>query len=435
MAIKRAKIVANLKLYLACFDCLNFNVYIAISQQVRISQRIAKQSRRDTYPQFIMPKAKQVVSLSGLVDTDMEDDALNMDAFPTPDSNQENVSSAKKRGRPARATAKRSAKTKVAGSRTNGDSNTPKKAVPRKKAGATRAPLKEQTNVQHGEDTEEVDEFAKDDLAMDELVETKQPAKRKAPAKKGGRQTKKKPVDQIKAVEEQPAEQPKATEKDGEFEYTPTATRQTKRSGRSAVQKPKGNIRHTSVEPRRQENVIPETQVAMDIDQSEPLEEDEDEDAVPQSIFRRTNNAREKTNQRQPTLARRRAGSVSETERGGDDPATRRKLGEMTKKFEKLEIKYRALRDEGIKEAATNFENYKTQSQANAKGRKNSAPIAVLMLTMSSCERPHQLIKERARYPKSTVQRLSFSRERDHHPRRRSSQNSSTRRPTIDLSL
>ena len=333
-----------------------------------------------------MPKAKQVVSLSGLVDTDMEDDALNMDAFPTPDSNQENVSSAKKRGRPAKATAKRSAKTKAVGSRTNGDSITPRKAVPRKKAGTKRAPLKEQTNVQHGEDTEEVDEFAKDDMAMDELVETKQPAKRKAPAKKGGRQTKKKPVEQSKVVEEQPTEQPKATEKDGEFEYTPTATRQTKRSGRPAVQKPKDNIRHTSVDPRRQEKVIPETQVAMEIDQSEPPEEDEDEDAVPQSIFRRTNNARDKTNQRQPTLARKRAGSVSETERGGDDPATRRKLGEMTKKFEKLEIKYRALRDEGIKEAATNFENYKTQSQANVKGRKNSTPIAVnLMLTVFSC--------------------------------------------------
>lgn len=385
-----------------------------------------------------MPKAKQVVSLSGLVDTDMEDDTLNMDAFPTPDSNQENVGSAKKRGRPAKATAKRSAKTKASGRRTSGDSVAPKKAAPRKKAGPKRAPLKEQTNVQHGEDTEEVDEFAKDDMAMDELVETKQPAKRKAPAKKGGRQTKKKPVDQTKEVEEQPAEQPKVTEKDGEFEYTPTSTRQTKRSGRPAVQKPKGNIRNTSVDPRRQEKVIPETQVAMEIDQSEPLEEgeDEDEDAVPQSIFRRTNNARDKTNQRQPTVARRRAGSVSDTERGGSDPATRRKLGEMTKKFEKLETKYRTLRDEGIKEAATNFENYKIQSQSNTKGRGDSGPTALnLMLTLSSCERLHQLTKERARYPKSTVQRLGFSRKRNYHPRRRSSQNSSTRRSTIDLSL
>ena len=319
-----------------------------------------------------MPKAKQVLSLSGLVDTDMEDDTLNMDAFPTPDSNQENVGSAKKRGRPAKATAKRSAKTKASGRRTSGDSTAAKKAVPRKKAGPKRAPLKEQSNVQHGEDTEEVDEFAKDDMAVDELVVTKQPAKRKAPAKKGGRQAKKKPVDQTKAVEEQPAEQPKVMEKDGEFEYTPTATRQTKRSGRPAVQKPKGNIRHTSVDSRAQEKVIPETQVAMEIDQSEPLEEDGDEDAVPQSIFRRTNNVREKTNQRQPTVARRRAGSASDTERGGSDPATRRKLGEMTKKFEKLEMKYRTLRDEGIKEAATNFENYKIQSQSNSKGRGSS---------------------------------------------------------------
>lgn len=370
-----------------------------------------------------MPKAKPVASLSGLVDTDMEDDTLNMDAFPTPESNQENVGSAKKRGRPAKATAKKFTKTKVTGRRTSGDSIAPKKAAPKKKAGAKRAPLKEQTNVQHAEDTEEVDEFAgdgKEDMAMDELVEIKQQAKRKAPAKKAGKQSKKKPVNQTNVIEEEPAQQPKAIEKDGEFEYTPTATRQTKRIGRPAAQKPKANVRQTSVEARGQVKIIPETQVAMEIDQSEPLEEDED--AVPQSVFRRINNARDNTHQRQPTVARRRAGSASDTEQGGNDPATRRKLGEMTKKFEKLDMKYRALREEGIKEAAANFEKYKTQSHANAKGKKiQSLNSVTVMLILFSCERPHRFTKERGRYPKGIIQRLSVSRERDHYPRRRSS--------------
>ncbi|CAF9933923.1 MAG: hypothetical protein ALECFALPRED_005792 [Alectoria fallacina] len=314
-----------------------------------------------------MPKVKPVASLSALVDTEMEDDTLNMDVFPTPDSNQENAGSAKKKGRPAKATAKKFTKTKGIGRRISGDSVPPKKAASKKKAGTKRAPLKEQTNVQHAEDTEEVDEFAgevNEDTAMDELVEVELPVKRKAPAKKAGKQSKKKPVEQTKVVEEEP----KVMEKDGEFEYTPTASRQTKRSGRPAAQKPKANKRQTSVEPRRQEKVIPETQVAMEIDQPEPLEEDEeDEDAVPQSVFRRTNNVRGNTHHRQPTIARRRAGSASDTERGGNDPATRRKLGEMTMKFEKLDMRYKALREEGVKEAAANFEKYKTQSQANAK--------------------------------------------------------------------
>lgn len=322
-----------------------------------------------------MPKAKPVVSLSGLVDSDMEEDALNMDAFPAQESNQENDSSAKKRGRPAKAPAKKIANTRATGRRTTGDPIAPKKAPPKKKANAKRVPLKEQTNVQQAEDTEEVDEFTgerDDNMEVDELVETRQLAKRKAPAKRAGKQSKKKTEERTNVVAEQPDEQPKAMEKDGEFEYTPTAKGQTKRQGRAGAQKAKAHVRQISVEPRRQERVIPETQVAMEIDQSEPLEEDveeEDGDAVPQSVFRRINNARDNPRRHQPLVARRRAGSASDNERGGNDPAMRRKLGEMTTKFEKLDMKYRTLREEGIKEANANFEKYKTQSQANAKGR------------------------------------------------------------------
>lgn len=360
-----------------------------------------------------MPKAKPVALLSGLVDTDMEDDTLNMDAFPTPDSNQENAGSAKKKGRPAKATAKKFTKAKVNGRRTSSDSIPPKKPAPKKKGGTKRAPLKEQTNVQHAEDTEEVDEFAGDgneDMAMDELVEVDQPAKRKAPAKKAGKQSKKKLVEQKKVVEEEPAQQPKAMEKDGEFEYTPTATRQTKRPGRPAAQRPKANKRQTSVEPRQQEKIIPETQVTMEIDQSErPEEDEEDEEAMPQSVFRRTNNARDNARQRQPIVVSRRAGNVSDTEQGGNDPATRRKLGEMTMKVEKLDMKYRALREEGIKQANANFEKHKTQSQANAKGNIPLLAPTTAILTVHSCERPHRLTEERTRYPKSALKRLRVS--------------------------
>ena len=381
-----------------------------------------------------MPKAKAVASLSGLVDTDMEEDTLNMDALPTPDSNQENVGSARKKGRPAKATAKRVTKSKAAvGRRASGDSIPPKKAALKKKTVAKRAPLKEKTSAQHAEDTEEVDEFAgegNEDSAMDELVATKQPAKRKAPAtkagKKPGKQSKKNPVEQMKMVEEESAQQPKAVEKDGEFEYTPTTTRQKKRPGRPAAQKSKAIMRQTSVEPRQQENIIPETQVAMDVDQSElPEEDEEDEEALPQSVFRQTNTARGKIHQPQPLVSRRRAGSASDNERGGSDPATRRKLGEMTTKFEKLDMKYKTLREQGVKEANANFEKYKTLSQANAKGKVSLLAITAI-LTLFSCERPHRLPKERTRYAKSPYKRLSIPRKRNHHPRCRSSQNASS---------
>ena len=371
-----------------------------------------------------MPKAKPVVSLSALVDTDMEDDTLNMHALPTPDSNQENVGLAKKKGRPATATTKKITKPKANARRTSGRSIAPKKVSPKKKAGTKRAPLKEQTNVQHAEDTEEVDEFVgemNEDMAIDELDETQQPPKRSAAARKVGKQPKKKPVRKMKVAEEESAPQPKAVEKDGEFEFTPSTTRQTKRPGRPARQQSRAQA---SEEPQK---VIPETQFVMEVDADE-------EEAQPQSVFRRTNNSWEKSHQHQPLNSRRRAGSASDNEGRANDSAMRRKLGEMNNKFEKLEMKYKNLREEGIVEANANFEKYKTQSQANAKGNAFFWPIRV-MLTLHSRARSHRLVEERARYPKSAFNRLSLSRERDHHPRCRFSQDSSAGRSAVDVSL
>ena len=314
-----------------------------------------------------MPKAKPIASLSGLIDTDVEDDTLNMeaDAFPTPDSNQENAGPAKKKGGRGKATAKRFIKAKPASRRVSGESVAPRKAAPKKTA-AKRRPLKEQTKIQHAEDTEEVDEFEgqeQEDTNMDELVEPKQAAKRKAPAKKAGRPPKPSPVQQVNVME-----------KDGEFEDTSTAIRQikgTKKVSVSNAQKPNTNKRQASVEPRRHEKVIPETQVPMDTEPSGFPDEDEyNEDAVPQSVYRRTNNARNNTHQRQPLAARRRAGNASDTERGGGDPATRRKLGEMTKKFETMELKYRNLRENVSKQAEANLATHLTKSQSRAKGKE-----------------------------------------------------------------
>ena len=313
----------------------------------------------------IMPKAKPIASLSGLIDTDMEDDTVNMeaDAFPTPDSNQENAGPAKKRGGRGKATAKKFTKARPASRRVSSESAAPKRAAPKKAAGK-RAPLKEHSNIQQAEDTEEVDEFDApdyEDTNMDELVEPKQAAKRKPPEKKPGRPAKSKPLSQANTME-----------KDGEFEYTPTALRQSKaisKSSGSNSTRPNATKRQPSVDSRQPEKFIPETQVPMDTEPSEYPQEDEvDEDAVPQSVFRRTNNARNTAHQRQPLVGRRRAGSASDTERGGGDPATRRKLGEVTKKLENLELKYKHLRETAVKEADANFAKYKAQSQIKAKG-------------------------------------------------------------------
>lgn len=303
-----------------------------------------------------MPKEKAVTSLSGLIDTDMEDDSLNAGAFPTPDSNQENAGPSKKKGGRPKATAKRFTKAK----RVSVGSVAPKLgAGPKKTAGRKRAPLKEQSSNQHAEDTEEVDDFAEKPEGVnvtDELVAPK-PAKRKAPEKKTGRGAKKEPV-----------KQPSVVAKDGEFEYTPTTVRQTKGSKKPVAQKGNASERQPSAEPRHYGKVIQETQVPMDVDHFVLPEEEEEDEELPQSVFRRSNNARINSRQRQPTVARRQGGSASDTERANGDPATRRKLGETTKKFESLELKYQNLRETGIKQAEANMEKLRAQSESKAQG-------------------------------------------------------------------
>ena len=94
-----------------------------------------------------MPKGKPAASKPEPVDTNMDDDTINLDAFPTPDSNQENAGSARNKDRSGKATAKKSVKSKAVGRRASSDSILPKKAIAKKKTVAKRAPLKEKTSI------------------------------------------------------------------------------------------------------------------------------------------------------------------------------------------------------------------------------------------------------------------------------------------------
>lgn len=321
-------------------------------------------------PRPTMPKPKAVASLSGFADSDVDMDVENeANALPTPESNQENVGAAKKgRGKIKPAASKFSRpKPKAPPRRTSGGSvPAMKKAAPKKKVAPKRAPLNEQANDCNLSDTEEVDEFdaavpqdPKRRESPNELLPTKQPAKR-------GR----KPTTRMtKQAELEPPPSAKGTEKDGEFEYTPTVVRQSKLSkkGPPVARRPAASKRQSSAEPRCEE-VIPETQEAPTAMDTSVFPEDDHEDAVPQSVFRPTGNPRANSRTRQALVARRRAGSASDTERTANDPAIRRKLGDLTKKCENLDSKYRNLREVGIKEAEANFERLKLSSEAKAKG-------------------------------------------------------------------
>ncbi|KAL8799841.1 MAG: hypothetical protein Q9182_005590 [Xanthomendoza sp. 2 TL-2023] len=297
---------------------------------------------------------------------DMEEDTSLPDALPTPESNQENTKPAGKgrgRGKPATTT---TAKGKA---KSTGVAAT-KKVVPRKTR-SKRAPLQEQSNDRNPDDTEEVDEFDGDRrndiggqetaVSADELVAVKQPVKKTRTAARGKNQAKKKQTDS------ETLQQIKNTLKDDEFEYTPVTARQTK-----PPKKPRGrpptNQANTVPESQLFDKVIPDTQeVAMDVEPAESSTQNEEGEEVPQSVFRETKNAQADSRPRQPLVFPKLAGDLSDHERGVGDAALRRKLGEMTKKLENLDMKYKRITEVGIKEAEANFDKLKLSSEAKSK--------------------------------------------------------------------
>lgn len=303
-----------------------------------------------------MPKAKPF-SLSGMVDTDVEEDTLNPEALPTPDSNQENMAPAKKKGRP-KATAKRFTKAK----RLSGGSSTTKTApVPKSKAGAKRGPLKGKKEDGHNSDDEQEDKASAQsdaDATMDELNAPRRATKRKA-----------QDTEDERPAKAHAKERSVALVNDGEFQYTPTGNRESKAKGRAGRRNIGTTVQRPSVEPSHT-RVIPDTQQD---DVSVMQEPGDDEDAhAPQSAYRRSNNAIMPSRQRQPPPSRRRAPSASDTERAAGDPALRRRLGEMTRKYENIDQKYQSLRDTRMTEAESNYEKLRKQSETNTKGVKLS---------------------------------------------------------------
>ncbi|KAH6673684.1 chromosome segregation protein Csm1/Pcs1-domain-containing protein [Halenospora varia] len=310
-----------------------------------------------------MSKLKQRKgTLSGLIDSDSEDEQfVEQSTLPIPDSGVGNMGPEKKaRGRPKAAPSKvvkskAPTKAKIPARRTSGRLNQVIAPTPTQKRGKRKA-LADKTNQQHANDTEEVDEFAQDDDVVmqdaeveDTIVAIKETkskaAKKKAPAGRG-----KAVKDVAKTVE------------DNEVSVgaVPQPKLQPARRGRPAKKEIPEEV--------SSEKVIMESQVpTMEID----VEADDEVD-VEQTVTRTSHNlarARGDSRAPQPSLKRRRAGSASDTERS--DPALRRKLGEMTKKYETLHIKYQDLKEIGVKESDKNFDRLKKQSEENAKIAKD----------------------------------------------------------------
>ncbi|CZR62508.1 uncharacterized protein PAC_12405 [Phialocephala subalpina] len=299
-----------------------------------------------------MPRIKQS-TLSALVDSDSDDAQF---AMPTPDSTADKAPAKKggARGRPKAAPTKVT-KTKAPARRTSGRLVAKAKANAAAPAKSKRPALKDKTNQQYASETEEVDDFANDDLVMEgaEVDDTVVAVKQTKP-----KATKKKTV----------ASRSKAAKDTSRTDYSLENITPTAPMIKSRVTKKKAPAKKAIPREPSPEKVIMETQVEqMEVDDADEEVEIEEMQAVSKLAHNTSHVSRPHSisRPRQQSAHRRRAGSASDTER--NDPALRRKLGEVTKKYENLQLKYSDLREIGLKEAERNCERIKKNSEEKTK--------------------------------------------------------------------
>lgn len=159
-------------------------------------------------------------------------------------------------------------------------------------------------------------------------------------------------VDMEDVPEEEPAPKPKGGR--GRPKKAEAAKPARAPPGRKAAAK-------NAAEEHVEVSEIPETQ------QPEPIiEEEEDhlEDLPPRQFS---------DHLRMPSSPSKRPGYSSSSD-GGGEPALRRKLGEMTQKFESLDQKYRDLKEVAVREAERNFDRLKKQTDEKSKGTPPHSP-------------------------------------------------------------
>lgn len=228
------------------------------------------------------------------------------------------------------------------------------KSAPKRKAAPKQAPrqaLKDRTNLPEGNESEEGDALDEDEMAGD-----KPKAKRakttttKATTRKNGA-----------ADTEEPKKAP---------------AKRGRQAKRAPSPEPLMTIPETQRDPEQLEDV--EQSIEADPDNMDIEKESTPKQvqkfyqhapSVPIQPLQPQPSARPgvRAGSAQPAYSRARSGSASGNERRGADPELRRQLNEMTKKYEKLQLKYENLEDVGKTQAETNFDKLKRASDQKAK--------------------------------------------------------------------
>jgi hypothetical protein len=290
----------------------------------------------------IMPKRKAITRISGLVDSDSDDDV----ADPVASHDEQQRPTKKARGRPKASginkTEEQSTATTVSRRQRSASASTTTNETT-----AAAAAKKPSARGRPRGTSEQEDDEGNDALPEAHQDQANAPKDTSSPtkAKKGGRG--RKAGGSVKQV---------TVTDDGEFEYTPTGSRQLKptdiQSKKRGAQKPLETI---------EEPVIPDSQAPLAGGNDAISDEEEEEEEI-ETIATTTSPRKSLVNGHQANPPRKRPTvTFADAEKTPSDPDLRRKLGDMTKKYETLESKYRTLREIGIVEANANFEKIKKQ--------------------------------------------------------------------------
>ncbi|EEH38672.2 hypothetical protein PAAG_08399 [Paracoccidioides lutzii Pb01] len=363
-----------------------------------------------------MPKRKAASKLSRLVDDDFDDDLLmEVDADHTPDEDLDTTPppAKKAKGRP-RSTAPKTATTHTTTSlkpaSRKGRSTVvvgPNKRGPAKVSAARGHSVEQIEEAQEPADTslskednvqEEDHEHA--DVEQEPVVEDEheQASSDELDSPKTTTHVIRQSGNQANTRAKQRKTTVKRMTLDDGFQYTPLGSRQTKPAKAppkaKAPMRPAARRQKPPIEPEVEPEVDKEEQEQMEEkeeevedeqeereEEQEKVEEEDEEEEIETTVLLEKHDLSARSVSRSPTksfwrshiqtkppqtaIQQRKAGSTSDGEKGESDTTLRRKLGDMTKKYENMDMKYRNLREVGILEANANVEKLRKQCEAN----------------------------------------------------------------------
>lgn len=320
--------------------------------------------------------------ISSLIDSDMNDDShfQNENTIDSVETNDGPTEVTKKKGGRPRGSKNRITKPRTTIKRPRANTKTSSKTTAGSKPTSKRKGLEEKTNNQaiaHGEvngNTYHLDaenavqrpDESEDELDSPKTVSTKSQGTRAMPKiqKKTTAAERKRRVDTEEIHEHEPCvvRQGSALVEESNVPPVPMSTKPATKKAKLNSGSPKEKSGSVRKEADRitQDPETSETQSGSQLPPSPRFAVKENRRAVPK---RRTD------------APIRRVGSASDTERSVGDPGLRRKLGDVTRKLENVDLKYRNLKETGVMEANANVEKLRKQCEVTTQGKPHNKRI------------------------------------------------------------